>query len=74
MKDVENKIFLNELLQETCTVCLNAELKLCLCVNKNPLLFEENSLECKQELSLGYGIMEDVSLEFFLFYLYYFLN
>lgn len=67
MKDIENKTFLNELLQETCSVCLNAELELCLHVNKNPLLFEENSLECKQVLSLGYGIMEVMSLEFFVF-------
>lgn len=41
IKDIESKTFLNDLLQDTCSVCLNAELKLCLCVYKNPLLFEE---------------------------------
>ena len=41
IKDVESETFLHDLLQDTCSVCLNAELQLHLCVYKNPLLFEE---------------------------------
>lgn len=49
----------------------NAELKLCLHVylKKENLLLEENSLKCKQKLSLGYGIMDDKYLDFFSFLL-----
>lgn len=71
IKDIESKTYENELLQGACSVCLNAELKLPLRVYKNPLLFEENALQCKQKLSLGCGIMDDVSMEFFLFCFYY---